>query len=673
MPIRLSGLTSGLDTDAIVQELVSAYSMKSEKYEKSQTKLGWKQDAWKSLNTQIYSLYTNVSNLRLSSAYNMRKTSVSDITKASIKAAEHAPIGTQKLNVLELAQAGYITGGKLASNVKADTDLAELGYYGKSSVIEVEKNDGTKAEVKISKTSKISDVIKQFNEAGINASYDEKNRRIFLSSKESGVEGDFTLRGKNADADQALRLLGLDSALVEKDGEGNLSFTAAAANYAESYKHYEAAQKANLSVEEYVQLQVNHYKTAKEEKTRLTDLNKTLTESNDALKKENESLIKQKEAIEAGTATADPQMSLSEIEAKIAENNQKIEEQKASIETNNESIKTQQKLMDENQYGAIVERSENDTQLEHEIQMLVKKAEEANKVLHSEESLEGSALKIAGSDAVIKLNGVTYTSSENKFSVNGLNIDAMGVTGDGDDHAITISVTHDSQGMYDQVKDFLMEYNNVVNEMTKLYNANSAGEYEPLTDEEKEAMSEKEIEKWEDKIKNSLLRRDTTLNSVLTAMTGAMSKSIEVDGEMLSLSSFGISTLGFLNAPKNEHYAYHIDGDEDDKNASGKEDKLMKAITDDPDKVAEFMQKLTANLYTAIDEKMKSTSLSSAYKVYNDKEMDREMTEYKKNIAKWDDKIKDKEDYYYKKFAQMEAALATLQNQTNSLGGLFGQ
>lgn len=43
--------------------------------------------------------------------------------------------------------------------------------------------------------------------------------------------------------------------------------------------------------------------------------------------------------------------------------------------------------------------------------------------------------------------------------------------------------------------------------MTKLYNADSAGSYEPLTDDEKDQMSDKEIEKWETKIKDSLLRR----------------------------------------------------------------------------------------------------------------------------------------------------------------------
>ena len=52
MPIRLSGINSGLDTDALVKELVSAYSLKKEKYQKEQTKIEWKQDAWKTLNTK---------------------------------------------------------------------------------------------------------------------------------------------------------------------------------------------------------------------------------------------------------------------------------------------------------------------------------------------------------------------------------------------------------------------------------------------------------------------------------------------------------------------------------------------------------------------------------------------------------------------------------------------
>lgn len=146
--------------------------------------------------------------------------------------------------------------------------------------------------------------------------------------------------------------------------------------------------------------------------------------------------------------------------------------------------------------------------------------------------------------------------------------------------------------------------------MTKLYNADSAGSYEPLTDDEKDQMSDKEIEKWETKIKDSrFLCRDSTLGSVMTAMQTAMMSSVEIGGKKYSLSSFGISTLGFLNAAENEQNAYHIDGDEDDANTSGKTDKLMAAINDDPDTVMQFMQQLNP-ICIATGDKMKSTDLS---------------------------------------------------------------
>lgn len=69
---------------------------------------------------------------------------------------------------------------------------------------------------------------------------------------------------------------------------------------------------------------------------------------------------------------------------------------------------------------------------------------------------------------------------------------------------------------------------------------------------------------------------------------------------------------------------------------------------------------------------MATTKLSSSYKVYNDKQMKTEYDEYTKTIKKWEDKLKDMEDYYYKKFSAMETALAKLQSQTNSLSSLFG-
>ena len=276
--------------------------------------------------------------------------------------------------------------------------------------------------------------------------------------------------------------------------------------------------------------------------------------------------------------------------------------------------------------------------------------------------------KVAGQDSEIELNGVKYTGDSNSYSINGLTIEALAETGDS---AISITTSTDTQGVYDKVKDFLTEYNNIINEMTKLYNADSAGSYEPLTDDEKDQMSDKEIEKWETKIKDSLLRRDSTLGSVMTAMQTAMMSSVEIGGKKYSLSSFGISTLGFLNAAENEQNAYHIDGDEDDANTSGKTDKLMAAINDDPDTVMQFMQQLSTNLYSAIGDKMKSTDLSSAFTIYNDKQMKTEYTNYTKTIKEWEKKISDREDYYYNKFTQMESAMTKLNSTQSSISSYF--
>ena len=151
-----------------------------------------------------------------------------------------------------------------------------------------------------------------------------------------------------------------------------------------------------------------------------------------------------------------------------------------------------------------------------------------------------------------------------------------------------------------------------------------------------------------------------------------MASGIEIGGKTYYLSSFGINTLGYFTAADNEKHAYHIDGDADDENTSGKEDKLMKALKEDPDTVIELLKKITGDMYTALGDKMKSTSLSSAYTIYNDKEMNSQYSEYSKTISTWQDKLTEKEDYYYNKFSKMESAMAKLQSQTSSLSGLFG-
>ena len=98
----------------------------------------------------------------------------------------------------------------------------------------------------------------------------------------------------------------------------------------------------------------------------------------------------------------------------------------------------------------------------------------------------------------------------------------------------------------------------------------------------------------------------------------------------------------------------------------------MTALTEDPDSVIEFMQQLTNGLYESVGKKMQTSTLSSVYKVYNDKEMASEYSDYTDLIKKWEQKLQDQEDYYYKKFSAMETALSKLQSQTSSMSNLFG-
>ena len=278
------------------------------------------------------------------------------------------------------------------------------------------------------------------------------------------------------------------------------------------------------------------------------------------------------------------------------------------------------------------------------------------------------AVKTQATDAEIELNGAVFTSDSNKFSINGLNITA---TGKGND-VMTITTATDVDGIYNMVKEFFSEYNTLMNSMESSYNAASAKGYEPLTSDEKSEMSDDEVEKWEKKIKDSLLRRDDTLRSVMSTMSMSMSKTYEINGKKYSLSSFGIKTAGYFTKAENESYAYHIDGDKDDSSVEGNADRLRAAIEDDPEAVGQFFNQLAKDLYDNLGKQMKKTELSSSYTIYNDVQMKKEYDEYTETITKWEEKLKDMEDYYYKKFSAMETALSKLQSQTNSLASLFG-
>ncbi|WP_026488693.1 flagellar filament capping protein FliD [Butyrivibrio sp. XBB1001] len=284
----------------------------------------------------------------------------------------------------------------------------------------------------------------------------------------------------------------------------------------------------------------------------------------------------------------------------------------------------------------------------------------------------GGSNYIKGDDAVIELNGEKYTSKSNTFEINGLTITANQVADD-----ITLTTKQDTSGIMDNIKNLVKEYNDLVKELATVYNADAAKKYKMLTDDEKDAMSDKEVEAWEDKIKTGLLSKDETVGTLRTAMRDIMNSSIDVklkDGttQKMSLASFGISTGSYFGTEENERDVLHIDGDKDDTTTSGNTDLLSGFISSDPQMVQDFFSTLAKNLYGKLSDLMKGTQYSSSFTIYEDKLMASQYSAYNTKISTAQKAYEAAQDKYYKQFSKMETALAKVNSASGSLSSFFG-
>lgn len=676
MTIRITGMNSGLDTESIITELVSAQSAKKNSLVKAQTKLSWKMDAWKTLNSKIYSFYTGtVSDLRLSTAYAKKKTTVSNSSIASVIADANATDGVQTLKVNKLAKSGYLTGaelkksnGSLASYTSStklkDIEGMQLGGDGKISL--TLKTGGKSTDISLSGDATIAELTKQLKNAGVNASFDETYQRFFISSTTTGKDADFSLTANDQNGFNALSALGInvldtatkseytrfanmsdadkaayiDAQVQAKTESANAAITAAEKTITDNQKLFDEFFEKNTDPE----LGKDDLQTSEQIKT----YKEKLTAYRDGLKdapegETEEAKTEREEKLKAAEATLKSVDTLAGYVSKIESAQQTKADNEVLVANNSASI-----------------REQVTKNLEERISM-------ANSALTSS-AYSGQATRIEGQDAEIELNNATFTSAANNFTINGMTITALTESSD----TITLTTANDYDGIYDTIKKFIKGYNELINEMDKLYNADSSKGYEPLTSDEKKEMSDSEIEDWEKKIKESLLRRDSTLSDVSSAMEEVMGSGFTVGGKTYYLSSFGINTLGYFTAADNEKHAYHIDGDKDDSSTAGNTDILKTMITNEPKTVIDFFQQLNNSLYTKLTEKMGANSMRSIYKAYNDKQMKQEYDDYTSDIAEQEEKLTALQDKWYRKFSAMETALAKLSSKTSAIAGLLG-
>lgn len=141
-----------------------------------------------------------------------------------------------------------------------------------------------------------------------------------------------------------------------------------------------------------------------------------------------------------------------------------------------------------------------------------------------------------GQAALIEYNGGTPIKYQsNNISINGLNLTLKAET----TAAEAVSVDTDVDGAYNKIKEFVDEYNKLIDGFNSKLSEKTYRDFQPLTDEQKEAMSENDIKLWEEKAKSGLLKNDQTITNMMQKMRQDLYKEVEGFGGMYDI---GITT-----------------------------------------------------------------------------------------------------------------------------------
>lgn len=744
--LRMTGMYSGMDTEAVIQQLVAAKSTKVTNLKNDQKKLEWKTAKWQDLNKRIYKLYTGtLSNMRLAGSYAKKKTTVSDPTKATIAAGEGAVNGVQSLEVKQLAKSGYLTGAAISkkiNKVTGGTKLSELNVKDGSLKLTINGIEQT-ATIDVDANDTVDDFITKFNNQFANSTdnvkMELKDGRITVTGADGGDPAGgatFGFSTTGSTGQSVVAALGL-SEMTPKDNVSGIATGKKIRLPGDSSK-----DETNTTLEE-LNIMGGKLTVTTAAGSVDIDVSKDMTVDSFISKFNKENGAGLKMSVENGkisvkgpsdgssytlSSTSDtasntllqgfglkdyggveqsgditgsmisklnpnPVTPDFALDSKLSEIDSKLVGQRLTLtvgqgaDAKETTIEITADMKISELVNALREGGVNASFDETNQRFFISstgtgsakefKLEGTNDALASlgldtNAAYENgsTATRIWAEDAMITLNGAEFTSDTNTFTINGLSITANALTTDG---PISITTDTDYDGIYDMIKDFLTEYNDIMNEMTKLYNADSARKYTMLSDDEKEAMSDDEVETWENTIKDSLLRRDKDLNTVMQCMIGAVNKGYEIGGETLYLVNFGVGTGSYFDTEKAERNALHIMGDSDDEKYADEKNKLKEAIAADPDKVIELFTTMSKEMYNSLQKTMASTEYRSIYKVYDDKRMKTEYDDYTTRIKEAQKKLDDYEDKWYKKFSAMEVALSKLQSSQNSLASMLGQ
>lgn len=638
--VRMTGLASGLDTESLVGELSKAYQTKVDNAKKKQTKAEWKKEAWASLNTKLMNFYKGaLSTFKSSGTYNTKAVK-GTLSGVSITASSSAVNGNHKVKVNSTATAQMWTGYKLN-----DKKITATSYAA--------SNDGSKKISELTDKSGYS-IQNALNGSSFKVSGNGIDKEVNISIDENTTVDDMV-----DSINEQLK----DTGLTASFADGALTFTntsATESTNAAGETSYTGGYEITITAGDEASAKALGLSSSAKSINALSDTNKTNSTTGGVFAYEK--IETANASVTGGTKLVDLGIAEGSV---IKVNGTEIAVDRTT--TLNGLAKSMANTGINASYDATQGRFYLSSKNTGTANAFTVEADDATMEALGLKFTDDYKGKIDAADASITYNGVDYTQSTNTFNINGLTIEAS-TAGESQN----FSVDNDVDGIYDKVKSFVKEYNSLITEMNTLYNADSIRGYEPLTSEEKDAMTDEEVENWEKKIKGSLLRRDDTISSLLTNMRTTLNKSVAVTNSDGTTSRYALSSFGIVTSSYTENGLLHIQGDSEDADFMDSDDKLKAMIASNPEAVTKTLTTLGTEMYNNLMKAMGKTDTSSALTFYDDVTMDKDIKNYKQDVTDLQDKLQEEEDKYYAQFSAMETALSKLQSQQTYISQLFG-
>ncbi|GBF33179.1 flagellar hook-associated protein FliD [Desulfocucumis palustris] len=714
--LRIGGLVSGFDVDSMVEQLMKARRVPLDKLKQQKQVLEWQSEDYRSMNNTLRTLRDSAFNMKLQSTYLARQATSSNEALVSATASSSAAVLNHTVVVNSLAEGASITGGEIGSVVESkvqatgiDAVAAKYGFSVGSNFSDGEQFtwDGVTlvagTDFTIGKDAKeTSENLKKALEEsslGNNWTFTVSNSVVFATAKTTGsrigTAGNYlevsgtgasrvtdtqTTIGENAvTAATKLTFTGVptEGVVVTIGNKKVVFFSDSGSKYADASVAKSAAGadyaididgKTAATIADAVQESVSPSGVVITD-----DDNGVLTIAADtAGSGGNTSVATSIKKSTLGLQLNDSSLGVSSLvingeEITINCESQTIYDLVYRINTH----KKDGKLWDiQASYDATLDRlflTTTSTGADREITVKDGGSGSLSRML---KLTTDSDVTDSGSDASIKIDGTDFTFSSNNATVNGVTYNLKSAS---PGTTVNVNVSQDVDKVYNAIKDFVDLYNTTITTVQEKTKEKRYKDYTPLTDEQKEEMTENQIEQWEKLARQGLLKNDSILTDIVYKMRTNMASSVS---GIVSFQNYdNLADIGIKTA------IYTSNSSEDGK-LTIDETSLREAIAKDPEGVMQLFTKssdnysekgIAASIYDNLSSGISSLSDKAGYgtDLYDDSTIGKKITEIDDDIDDLEDRLGDIEERYWNQFTAMEQAIMKLNSQSTWLTNMF--